>query len=378
MRIFQVIEGSTNSAVSGNRVWIRNLHEPLVEMGHEVVLVSADPGRQAHNDGNDALRKRFSESVLNRFLEEHRKQPFQLAFFYLMEGMFDAELIAQVRSHGVVTTNFSCNNIHQFHLVRDISHLFDLNLYSEKEAAHLFRGIDVPAHWWPMAANPTYARPVSTRLAPFASFVGACYGTRLENVRQLLLAGIDLRLFGPGWQSTLAGRRDNAIFQLLRQVRNLRMRRDKQAWARFAAREAFDALRQAIAEEFRGAFGGIISDDRLIELYSQSAVSLGFLEVLDNHDPLGRRLRHLHLRDFEAPMAGALYVVDYSAELAELFEPNKEVLMPRDLYERIDITRYYVERPEKGNAIRTRARERALAEHTYHRRFEDLFRRLGL
>ena len=39
MRVFQVLAATGNVNVPGSQVWLRNLYEPLVEMGHDVVLV---------------------------------------------------------------------------------------------------------------------------------------------------------------------------------------------------------------------------------------------------------------------------------------------------------------------------------------------------
>jgi len=77
-------------------------------------------------------------------------------------------------------------------------------------------------------------------------------------------------------------------------------------------------------------------------------------------------------------MSGALYLTNYSDELAELFEPDTEVLVWRDRHELLEKVRYYTAHPEAGEPIRRAGRERALACHTYARRFERLFSELGL
>ena len=47
LRILQVLSASTNASVPRNTVWMRNLHDPLVQMGHEVVLLPAEEGSRA-------------------------------------------------------------------------------------------------------------------------------------------------------------------------------------------------------------------------------------------------------------------------------------------------------------------------------------------
>ena len=77
-------------------------------------------------------------------------------------------------------------------------------------------------------------------------------------------------------------------------------------------------------------------------------------------------------------MSGALNCTGYMDELAEMFEPDKEVLVYRNQHELLDKMRFYLAHPEQAEVIRQAGRKRALAEHTYHERFRKLFKILGL
>src|SRR6266702_8298513 len=120
MRIFQVIERSTNASLKDNKTWFRNLHEPLVDLGCDVFLFPAEDGRRAMQENSAQLRSEFSSRMLDAFRREHAKKSFDLAFFYLMDGMFDPAVVDEICRNGVITTNFSCNTIHQFYLVEKI------------------------------------------------------------------------------------------------------------------------------------------------------------------------------------------------------------------------------------------------------------------
>lgn len=117
MRIFQVIEATANSLAHGNQTWFRCLYEPLVEMGHEVVLFSSQRGRIARDRRNPRLRERFSQEMVEEFHRENERKRFDLFFAYLTEGMVEPGAIDDIRKTGVPTCNFSCNNTHQFYLV---------------------------------------------------------------------------------------------------------------------------------------------------------------------------------------------------------------------------------------------------------------------
>ncbi len=138
------------------------------------------------------------------------------------------------------------------------------------------------------------------------------------------------------------------------------------------------ALGRYSLELFPGAYNKPLADSKMIEMYSASRINLGFLEVFEGHDAARCRLWHMHLRDFEIPMCGGLYCTDYSEELSEMFEPDKEVITCRGLQERIEKLRHYLGHPGQAKAIRQAGLRRALRDHTYQKRFRDLFRKIGL
>lgn len=377
MRIFQVLEGSTNAAVPGNRTWHRNLYEPLVEMGHEVVLFSAAEGRLAMQRNDGQARAAFSQRLLDTFRREHAKKSFALFFAYLMDGMVEPAAIDEIRKSGVPTCNFSCNNAHQFYLVDELSPHFDFNLHSEKDARERFLTIGACPLWWPMASNPKYFKPMDVPRTIQASFVGANYALRARFVARLLENGIDVHAYGPGWISGSRTRwRSIAkhyafLVQVLSSV-------SASAQYHAAARLADHDFRRSLAARFPRNVHDAISDDELVALYSRSHISLGFLEVYDQHDPTRPVTRHLHLREFEAPMSGALYCTGYMDELAEFFVPDKEVVMYRNVEELLDKVLYHLGNRGEAERVRQAGYERARRDHTYHRRFKTLFREIGL
>ncbi len=74
MRIFQILEPTANTLIAGNQTWYRNLYEPLLELGHEVVLFSAAEGRQAMQHRSPQLRAAFSQKLLDAFCTQHAQK----------------------------------------------------------------------------------------------------------------------------------------------------------------------------------------------------------------------------------------------------------------------------------------------------------------
>jgi spore maturation protein CgeB len=372
LRIFEVIEASANLSVQSSQTWYRNLYEPLVERGHEIVLFSADDGRRAMQRNSAKARAAFSQRLLDTFRREHTRQPIDLFFAYLMDGMVEPGVIDEIRKAGVPTCNFSCNNIHQFYLVDELSPHFDYSLHAEKAAREKFLAVKAHPLWWPMASNPKYFKPINVPRTVSASFVGTNYALRARYIAHLLENGIDVHVYGPGWRGRKRSflRRYRLLLQALLALSPPTRYRSS---AELATHDQRLYLRAAFSDHLHQP----TSDDELIALYSRSQISLGFLEVYDQHDASRAVTQHLHLREFEAPMSGALYCTGYMDELAEMFEPDREVLVYRNQHELLDKVRYYLAHPDEAERIRQAGHTRALRDHTYQRRFEQLLREIG-
>lgn len=377
MRIFQVIEAKANSSVSNNQTWYRNLYEPLIDLGHEVFLFRAEDASEAMARKNVGFCAKFSQQLIDKFKQEHQKKHFDLFFSYLKDGMVEASIIDQIREIGVSTCNFSCNNTHQFHLVKNLSPHFDYNLHSEKDVREKFLKIGATPLWWPMASNPKYFKPQNIPREIPVSFVGANYGLRAKYASYLLKNKIDVHLYGPGWVSGSRTRTYSTLkycWLICQTISSI----SYQDQARASSLLADHAFRRALSASFPKNMHLPVTDDELIRLYSSSKISLGFLEVYDNHNPNDLVKRHLHLREFEAPMSGALYCTGYIDELAEFFELDKEVIVYRNEEELLDKIRYYLTHESEAQRIRSAGYQRAISDHTYHNRYKQLFRQINI
>ena len=96
--------------------------------------------------------------------------------------------------------------------------------------------------------------------------------------------------------------------------------------------------------------------------------------VLKNPVPI------INLRHFELPMSGALQFTSYSDELAGYFEDEKEIILCKSKEEYVERAKYWLkpENAEKRKLMKLAARKRAVAEHTWHNRFEKIFELLGI
>lgn len=77
-------------------------------------------------------------------------------------------------------------------------------------------------------------------------------------------------------------------------------------------------------------------------------------------------------------MAGAAYLTEWTEDLPHLFEVGEEVLAYRTADELVAQAERMLGDAELRRRLRQNGRRRALADHTWEKRFRDLFRHFGL
>jgi hypothetical protein len=354
-----------------------NLRRSLEDMGHELVRFDF-PGWP--DDTNPNWQKfgkpRTNERLLSAFKQALREARVDLMYGYFYSSVVYPETIDLIGQSGVPTVNFSCNNVHQFDLVRDIAPRFDLCVVPELAAVADFKAVGARPVRIQLAANPRIYRPYPRPRIYDVSFVGQRYADRADFLGYLYCHGVDVRAWGAGWQPSkrLDVAQAKAALALLEDERFDGVRR--------LLKQRLSPSRQQApnghASADTSAFGGPrLLQRELIEKFSQSRISLGFATAGNSHLDK-KRLTHLRLREFEAPMSGALYLTEDQPELAEYFEPGKEVLTYTDRQDLLDKTRYYLAHQELSEGIRRAGFVRARRDHTWQHRFSDLFGLLGL
>jgi spore maturation protein CgeB len=377
MRLFVALAGSPNPTFASS-LWMANLHDPLVAMGHDVV--HWDEGTLALFDFDpDApetvpARARYSERFLAAVRAAHRASPLDLVLTYVSDSHLEPSAVDAVRDTVAPVVNFFCNNIHQFHLIRRTAPHFTACLVPEAEALRAYERAGATPLFFPMAANPDVYRPLDLPRRYEATFAGQRYADRATHLLALREGGVDAHAFGQGWRPDEAppapapgtsrprGGLPRAL-DLMREGKSpLRAARDRADWKKLRARHP-------------GALHAPVTDEGYVALFSESAVSLGFLVLGDTHRAR-TPLRQVRLREFEAPMAGAFYLTEYLEEIGLHYDIGREIVCWRSEEELLDLCRHYVRHEDERERIARAGRERALRDHTWTKRFRDLFAEL--
>ena len=145
-----------------------------------------------------------------------------------------------------------------------------------------------------------------------ASFVGAAYGDRKEQVEALRKRGIEVECFGAGWPR------------------------------------------------------GPVAAEEIPRIMRQSVVSLNFASGFTGG------VNQVKARTFEVPGAGGLLLTDYAPGLERLYNIGEEILVYRDLNELLESVAWVLNNPSRRDAMALAGFLRTKRDHTYDQRMQEV------
>jgi spore maturation protein CgeB len=363
MRIFYAAEYQY-PIQPGSRLWYNNLYLPLSELGYDIVpfdynitphFQNSDPSKPKHRSFIEKNRPELEYVLLKQVRDAHREKKIDVFFSYFYSAFCRPEIIEEIRRLGIVTINWYCNASYQFHLVSELAPAYDYCLVPEEFRLDDYRRIGANPIYFQEGANPNIYKPYNLPREFDVTFVGQQYGDRWDFIHHLIRKGIRVNVWGTGWRNQF---------------------RSKEFHARGVARwlkNEVKHLNKPIPQRF---LHGALCDDEMIRLYSRSKISLGFSSVGNTHRD--NRILQIRLRDFEAPMTGAFYMTEYMEELEEFFEIGKEIVCYHDKYDLGEKIKYYLGHDAERERIRQAGYQRALKEHTWQKRFAELFNKIRI
>jgi hypothetical protein len=359
MRIFYAAANSPNTQIRSD-LWRKNLRGSLVQLGHELIDFEYDLETTFQNlnitDCTHANfirqnRPRLSEALLSQVEKTHAQRPIDLLFTYFYNACVLPAAIRQIRSLGIITVNWFCNASFQFHLVSEIAPEYDFCLVPEKFRLEDYRRIKANPIYCQEAANPAIYRPYPESEQYDAGFVGQAYGERPHLIRWLLDRQVNVYVWGSGWQ--YHRKRRHSLNPL--------------HWSR----------RDEAPKIPTRFINGVLSDEDLVRTFSRTKINLGFAGCWTD-DKSAERITQIRLRDFEIPMSGGFYVTEYQAELEAFYDIDREIVCYRSKEELLDKIHFYLRYPAQRGQIGEAGRRRCLSEHTWAKRFEKVFREIGI
>jgi spore maturation protein CgeB len=407
MRIFCAIRQSIDPKQFYGGLWSANFYPALKEMGHEVVESQVDllPTSKFMDIASDFTaeerkeRTRTTEQILDEVRAAHRQSPVDLFFSYFYNCHFDPAGFDELRRLGVPSVNFYCNSIYQFELVEAIAAKVDVAWHAEKDARQSYLNVGARPVWIQMAADPNVYRPIpGISRSPKACFVGQRYADRDRWMAPLIRAGVPVEIYGPGWgfrgsvptaasdarkpELPYLGRvrpREGSFQSYVEAVRlNTRTAGVAGGFMRMVRQSRHYRGSLALDPLFVSSARGSIPPSEIAAVFAGHELCLNFSNVWADGRPGSRLIPHVRLRDFEAPMCRTCYLTGHTEEITEFYDPGREIDTYRSREELVDKARFYLHNSGAAEKLREAGYRRALSDHTWRRRFEELFRKTGL
>lgn len=389
MRIFSAVRHSLDPRHYYGGLWSGMFHPALARLGHDVVVSAVDlkPAWDfpEHSPAHRQARAAITEQIVEEVRLAHERQPVDLFLSYFYNAHFDPAGFQDIHRLGIPTVNFYCNSICQFDLVDKIAPKANFAWHAEKHAETSYRRAGAKPVWVQMAADPEIYKPVRRAARhPKACFVGQRYADRDRLAASLIRAGVPVDLYGSGWGGQPAGgsteaavARGGTLSSYVGAIwLNLRKLGLFAGLMRTAKQWSYRRVTRSLAPVLAAADRGRAAD--VAETLSAYEVTLNFSNVWSDGRPGSDLVPHVRLRDFEGPMCRTCFLTAQTDEIEEFYEVGAEIDTYRTAEELIDKTRFYLSHPAAAEKLRAAGHARALRDHTWERRFQELFRKIGI
>jgi len=367
LRIFYGFDKNLASSfdMGGKDIWTVNIHDTLVDMGHDLVSFDYDLGEffkhlEKTIESHQEYAKKHRNEVVAEFLRQiraaHEKEPIDMLLSYFYDHFMTPEAIEEVKKMGILAVNYNCNASYQLELISEVSPAFDYCLTVEDFRFDDYKALGANAIYFQEGANPKYYKPCDVPKEYEVIFIGQCYGDRPDHIRYLLDQGIDIKCFGPNWDKVMATpmkKLKNLFYKIIGKKKKVK-----------------PLLPSSI-------IGKVLPFDEMIKTYSKAKIAINFGTCGETH-LTGQRVTQIRLRDFEAPMCGVFYLTEDNAELKNFYKSDKELIFYNDKEDLSDKIKYYLANDNEREKIAKAGRDRAIKEHSWEKRFEKCFKEIGV
>ncbi|MBU2544926.1 glycosyltransferase [Patescibacteria group bacterium] len=268
----------------------------------------------------DRIAQRFGAKKTSQMLREaiYHYQP-EFLFYFHCRDIIDHLVWKEVSNElPTKTIIYLADDFWRYKFTQSVSSLFNLIVTLDKDAhkRRLSQGFsNVFFSQW--GINQFMYRDLGLKRIYDVSFIGQAYGDRAKIINRLREAGIKVNTFGQGWPG---------------QKR--------------------------------------IGQGDLLKIYNQSKIVFNISST--SHGNFA-----INARDFEAPACGALLFTHDIVDIYDYFVPNKEIITYRDFNDAIKKIKYYLKNQEEAKLIARAGQKRVLVDHTYEKRFQEIFKRIG-
>ena len=309
------------------------VYETLREMGHEVRLF---------NFGVNGLYPRLIKAVSKKHFYAYTNgqmkklvDTFRPDLFLTIFGFdHDRETIEYIREKGILTACWWLNDPFQIKRALATASSYDYYFTNAKGSVDDYKANGIKnAYFLPVAAFPRLHKKLPVTDKPYDICFAGDYGTPRENMLLEIAKDFRVSIFGPSWGKKLAPN---------------------------------SPLRKSLVKD------GFFEPEYLVKIFNRSKIALNI------HSWIGKWDYGLNPRVFEANGCGTFQLSDFKAEIPELYEPDKEIVLYNNMDELKEKAAFYLGSDAKRTTIAEQGYARTLKEHTYTHRMQKMFDIMGL
>ncbi len=262
----------------------------------------------------------FGRSLATRLAARLRRGPTDVVLVFKGAGLAPADVDELRRRFGGRWVNWFPDDPHQLELSRRLAPAYDCFFTHDSSSLARHRSTGARAHYLAFGCDAEYLRPPTLSLearwtAPLV-FVGSRDDVREPVVRELADAG--LVAWGPGWP--------------------------------------------------RGPLYG----DDFVRALAGARVGVNVHQQFGERGDPARYGTGANMRVFELAAVGTPQLSDAKADIARHFTPDREIVLYRSVVELVDRARALLADDALRRRLAAAARERAVREHTWRHRLEEL------
>jgi len=289
------------------------------------------PGNPAAQNAPTFAEIRWAndQALLQQIAQAINKDGIDLLIGQMWASLISKEALAKVQAMGIPVINISMDDRLPVHWTRrddirlgsvGLAPSLDMVLTTSAETCMWYGVEGCPALFWPLASDPGVFTPAEGAVRDIdVLFIGNKYGVRGQIVRYLERRGVKVDCYGGGWPN------------------------------------------------------GYVNAEQMAALSKRARIILGVGAVGHCQDAYT-----LKLRDFDAPMSGAMYLTHRNPDLCRLYSEGEEIECYETPEEALKKIRFYLDHPENLARVAKNGHQKALTRDTWDQRLLTTFEQLGL
>lgn len=347
-----------------------NFYDTLIHMGHDIIYF----------DFMSLMREHGRKWMNNRLMDVVKKEKPDLMFTVLFRDELDRKIVSKISEKtDTVTLNWFCDDHWRFdNFSRHWAPCFNWVVTTAESALPKYAKIGyrnvIKSQW---ACNHFLYKKLNLPLKYDVTFVGQNYGNRRETIEALRRAGINVHVWGHGWESGRISQEE--LIRVFNQSKiNLNFSRaSTKPYSCFSLTNFYRKGSSIMSKALDIVpFGNRVRS--FLNSWQQSRREHDSKTTTVLRDQKQEYPDQIKGRNFEIPGCGGFLLTEPAENLEDYYEIGKEVVCFDGVDDLIDKIKYYLAHEDERIAIARAGYERTLREHTYERRFNEIFKKIGV